>query len=234
VKREKEHELSSLRKEIHDGREKLHKRIEAWRRSQKYLMPKVADNVAQQPACQVELECLFLPSDFTSEEDRRAVNAASLGVEEGKLREGQAFDAIRAIQIAVKMIAAMYDKKRKQDRGQTANTRSSKLIRDAQHQRDFHMAIYALARRVMIKLGVLTDNGPHSSFPPLTLEDTFMKSRQCGRGLGDSRRTDGMLWRMHASLAVGDGKTASSSQVTSPPLDAGPSKRPRIQEDHRE
>jgi hypothetical protein len=159
-------------------------------------MPKAGDAIVRQPSCEIEHEILFLPSDFSCDK-RQEVEAMALGVEEAKLREGEAFDALRATQNAVKTMSALLDRKRKHARGQAENTRSSSYVREAQGRRDHHMSTYATCRTAMIALGMLNENDPQSSFPPLSLEDTFMKSTQHGRGLGDSRRTDGMLWRKH-------------------------------------
>src|SRR5262245_64135092 len=111
------------------GRAKLQVRITKWRNEQKDLMPKVGDAVAQQRSCEVEHEILFLPSDFPCGE-REKVEATALGVEEAKLREGEAFDALRAIQNAVKTMTALLDRKRKHARGQADNTRASTYIRE--------------------------------------------------------------------------------------------------------
>jgi hypothetical protein len=59
------------------------------------------------------------------------------------------------------------------------------------------MSTYATCHTAMIALGMLNENDPQLSFPPLSLKDTFMKSTQHGCGLGDSHRTDGMLWCKH-------------------------------------
>jgi hypothetical protein len=175
-----------------------------WRDDQRLLMPKAGDAVARQRSCEVEHEKLFLPSDFEHEE-QQTVEAIALGIEEAKLREGEAYDALRAIQSAVKTLTAIQDRKRKNARGQAENTKSGSYIRDAQSRRDHHMETYASARLALILLGVVDSNDPESPFPPLTIEDTFMKSRQRGRGLGDSRRTDGKLWQMHGQIAsMGD------------------------------
>lgn len=189
-------------------RAKLRVRITNWRDEQKLLMPNAGDAVAQQRTCEAEHEILFLPSDF-SWKDRQTVESTALGVEEAKLREGEAFDALRAIQTAVKTMTALLDRKRKNARGQADNTRASNWIREAQGRRDHHMRSYAASRAAMIALGSLSEDDPQSPFPPLSLEDTYMKSRQRGRGLGDSRRTDGMLWRKHGEAVEREDSTAA-------------------------
>jgi hypothetical protein len=184
-------------------RAKLRVRITKWRDEQTLLMPKAGDAVARQRSCEVEHEILFLPSDFPCDQ-RHAVEAVALGIEEAKLREGEAFDALRATQNAVKTMTALLDRKRKNARGQADNTRASNYIREAQGRRDHHMRTYAACRTAMIALGTLDTIDPQSPFPPLSLEDTYMKSTQRGRGLGDSRRTDGMLWRKHGQAVETD------------------------------
>jgi hypothetical protein len=201
IKEEKEYHLASQQKEVDNRRQKLRLRIAKWRVTQRILMPKVGDILARQSACDIELERLYLPSDLLSA-DRHTVEATVLGAEEAKLREGEAFDAIRAIQNAVKSISALRGRKQKNARGQGENTRAGGYIRDAESRRNFHIQTYAAARTAMISLGSFDENESPSPFPPLALEDTFIKSREASRCLGDSRRMDGSIFRMGA-VAVG-------------------------------
>jgi hypothetical protein len=159
-------------------------------------MLKAGDAVVHQPSCEIEHKILFLPSDFSCDEWQE-VEAMALGIEEAKLREGEAFDAFCATQNAVKTILALLDRMQKHVHGQAKNMRSSSYVREAQGWEDHHMSTYATCHTAMIALGILNENDPQSSFPPLSLEDTFMKLTQHGRGLGDSHRTDGMLWHKH-------------------------------------
>ena len=69
-------------------------------------MPKVADHILCEKTCNVEDEELFLPSGLDVDMHLK-VEAMELGVEEGKLREGAAFDALRATQIAVKTLKTL-------------------------------------------------------------------------------------------------------------------------------
>jgi len=77
------------------------------------MMPKAYDVAAEQLPRDVEDECLFLSSDFPRVQECQTVYAVALKVEEGRLREGHAYDCLRAIQNAVKTITAPMDKKRK-------------------------------------------------------------------------------------------------------------------------
>lgn len=145
----------------------------------------------------MEDEKLFLPSDFDAA-TRRAVGAFALGVEEGKLREGEAFDALHATRNACKALVAMNDRHVKNDKGTAANTKAVEYLRQAAVRRDSHIATYNRARATMIQLGMFTEDDASAGFPLLTVPDTRMKSRQQKRQAGDSRRTDGSLWRIGA------------------------------------
>ena len=104
-------------------------------------MPKVADHILCEKTCNVEDEELFLPSGLDAD-TRLKVEAMELGVEEGKLREGAAFDALRATQIAVKTLKTLRDQKAKNARGQAQNTRSGRFIADVEACRNLHIKAY--------------------------------------------------------------------------------------------
>ncbi|KAF7369577.1 CxC2 domain-containing protein [Mycena venus] len=224
----REQGLQSLGSEIVKRREKLNARLVPWRRERREIMPKIGDRVGWQsatsPPCPVENEKLFIPSDLTAAE-RRELGLTSLGVEEARWREGQAFDALRGVRTVVKAIRVLRDHKEKNERQQKQNSRAGDHISDAVRRRDFRMATYDAARQAMISLELLSE-GPDSAFPPLSFDDTFMKSVVKKRQLGDSRFTDGRLF------TVGSGATQSSIQPTgvspahetgAPSTDAGPS-----------
>src|SRR5262245_25667959 len=99
------------------------------------LMPTVGDVLVRQSPCKIEDETLWLPSDFPAVE-REVMGFAALGEEEGKLREGQAFDALHAIRTAVRTVVALRDRKARDARGQAQNTRSGKLIKNAETRRN--------------------------------------------------------------------------------------------------
>jgi hypothetical protein len=120
----------------------------------------------------------------------------------------------RECPIAVKTITALRDRKRKNAHGQGENTRAGGYIRDAEAKRNAHMETDASARTVMISLNIIDEDNPQSVFPPLVLEDTYMKSQYVSQGLGDSRRTDGMLWHM-GGVGVGVGLSSLPQSTSS-------------------
>ena len=112
VAEHKEAPLESLEKEIHTHHTKLHVQIAKWCGDQKVIMPKVVDHILCEKICNVEDEELCLPSGLDADTCLK-VEAMELGVKEGKLREGAAFDALHATQIAVKTLKTLQDEKAK-------------------------------------------------------------------------------------------------------------------------
>lgn len=193
-----EHNLASQQKEIRQRTAKTQARIKDWRKIQQDLMPQIGDKLAAQAlkAPAVHAEILFLPSDFPSEVERKELDLLSLAREEAKWREGQAFDHLRALQNVVKTITALRNRKGKNDRKQKENSRAGDNIQDALTIRNQHISSYEVARTALIAL----DAG--STFAPLTETDLYMKSVQQKRRVGDSRHTDGALWRAHAQVPI--------------------------------
>lgn len=185
-----------------------------WRKVQKQLMPLVGDKIAVQclQAVPVHDEILFMPSDFVSKAERTKFDLVSLANEEAKWREGEAFDHLRALQNIVKTIRALRNRKTRDERKQKENTRAGDNIRLSMTLRNQHMESYEVARKALLVLRA------DSSFPPLEEKDLYMKSVQQKRRVGDSRHTDGAVWRLNAQtpIEVGidmDGRPISSTNL---------------------
>ncbi|KAJ7722175.1 hypothetical protein B0H16DRAFT_1737862 [Mycena metata] len=196
-----EHNLVSRQKEIKTRTRKTQVRIDSWRKMQTQLMSLVGDKIALQAlkGLPVYDEILFVPSDFPSEEERASLDLVSLANEEAKWREGEAFDHLRALQNIVKMISALRNRKTRHERKQKENTRAGDNIRLSMVLRDQHMESYEVARKALLALKA------DSLFPPLKEQDLYMKFVQQKRRVGDSRYTDGALWRLNAQTPIEDG-----------------------------
>jgi hypothetical protein len=194
-----EHDLVSRQKEITSRTAKLQSRIQHWRKEQKDIMPCMGDRVAAQALTSplAQNEQLFLPSDLANESERRKHDLISLGNEEIHWREGQLFDALRALQHIVKALSTLRRRKIKNERQQKQNSRAGDHIQEGIRRRNYHMATYELARQRLIIL-----DATNFTFPPLTEADLYMKSVQQKRQLGDSHRTDGALWRAQVPMEV--------------------------------
>ncbi|KAJ6474802.1 hypothetical protein C8R45DRAFT_935329 [Mycena sanguinolenta] len=210
IKDTTEHDLQVWRKEISTQTTKLKGQILTFRSDQKHFMASVADKVASHTALgpAIEDEKLFLPSDLT-EMERGKMDLVALGLEESRWREGQAFDVLQALQHIVKSIGALRNRKIKQERQQKQNSRAGDQIAEALKRQNHHIESYNSARLALISL-----NGS-TKFPPLTEADLFMKSVQQKRQVGDSKRTDGLLWRAKA-LADGAADEQGDADDTLP------------------
>ncbi|KAJ7166380.1 hypothetical protein C8R43DRAFT_1103994 [Mycena crocata] len=149
---------------------------------------------AQYMACEVELETIWLPSDFT-EAQRVVMGSAmiSLASEELKWREGEAYDLLRILRTHCKGLSALEDRFRDVT-GQRNRTIAGEQVLDSRERRDNLISDYNTICKAMESLGVPLAAGDDGQFPYLTVADTFMKSRRRERALGDSRRGDGMLY----------------------------------------
>lgn len=107
----------------------------------------------------------------------------------------------------MKGISALRNRKTRDDRKQKENTRAADNIRIATTLRDQHMASYEAARTALVALNA------GSNFPPLTEPDLYMKSVQQKRRVGDSRHTDGAIWRLHASIPIEEDVEMEGEQV---------------------
>lgn len=210
------HATESGQKEIQDRRKRLMTRLAKWRSAQKYHMTFVGDLIAKslvsrKGSNKPEDDLLFLPSDLLPSQ-RNTPIMLILSNKEQRLREGQAFDALRSVQTAVKMVVALRDDKKKHARGQAQNTRANTKVRHAEVLRDIAMADYTAARMAMIALG---HESTQINFPPLTLQDTYRRSTYAKRALGDSRRIDGRMWTM-TGVTAGVKTPAIYHQPTAP------------------
>lgn len=192
--------MDSLSDEIDAAWKKVDTRLSQWRKEQAVVMPSIADCVARLPNVNIEDVQLLLPSDFMPAEHKEH-DLNSLAKEEGSLREGQVIDLVASLRRIVKKLDFARTRKKSEDRGQEANTRSTSAIKKIEADRDALISSYAAARMAMESLPSVD----LSHFPELSLEDTFRKSTVAGRKVGASRVFDG------------EAPGASSSSITADP-----------------
>lgn len=180
-------------KEIDSRRQQLETALISWRKLQATLMPRISGYVAHQLArdCNPEEQVLYLPSEF-SVAQRLELGLVLLGGQEIKMREGEAYDTVRALQSVSKSISAMRARKAKNERGQDRNTRANKQIHSVEKQRERHLATYNAARHALIALGSF--EASNTALPPLTIRDTWRKSTERKRLIGDSAMPDGKIF----------------------------------------
>ncbi|KAJ7937543.1 hypothetical protein B0H13DRAFT_1852515 [Mycena leptocephala] len=172
-----EHDLQSRQKEITTRTSKLRVQLVKFRQDQKRLMGKMNNYI-------------FLPI-------RQQMDLVKLGAEEVRWREGQAFDILRALQNVVRAISAMRKRKSKNERQQKQNSRAGDHIEEATKRQERHIESYKATRDAIISMT------GSSNFLALTEADLFMKQVQEKRRVGDSKQTDGLLWRAKTLGAAG-------------------------------
>ncbi|KAK7059995.1 CxC2 domain-containing protein, partial [Favolaschia claudopus] len=193
VKANARHELSATQKTIIDGRADVSKRIIKLRKAQLLVMPEFLKALAKLAGCDVERELLGLPSEYPDQLERARVGLAAFSSTEAGLREGQAFDAIKQVKkYAGSLPELRRDKTKNAGRG-TRNTISLEGIKNVRTSLNSWIHEYNNAREAMIVLG-------HASgvddFRELKEEDTYKKPTGGLRGLGDSRKPEGYLWKV--------------------------------------
>ncbi|KZV60063.1 hypothetical protein PENSPDRAFT_594542 [Peniophora sp. CONT] len=213
--------MESHAKEISLRRSKLVSRIGKWRRQQLEVMPSIADKLEATASADsesaIEDEVLWLPSDF-SLEDRVRLNLTELASQEIYLREGEAYDAIRAIKSVTRQLDVLRRYQRDRARAQEQNSRALSEIHTAENTQDLHIAHYTETRVALIALGFIAEKDPNTQFPPLSRADTFRKATEDGRNVGDSRRPDGDAF---IRAGVRAGQSSSGMRLEQPELGEG-------------
>ncbi|KAJ7573807.1 hypothetical protein C8J56DRAFT_804026 [Mycena floridula] len=93
--------------------------------------------------------------------------------------------------------------------------RSGDKIRDLEYRQHLAIDDYNVARGYLIKLHVLSVTDMNSSFPKLTIQDTYRKPVMEKRSMGDSRCSNSALYHMGSTgLRARAAPILSTSQVT--------------------
>jgi hypothetical protein len=169
--------------------------LSEWRQDQLLHMKSVTDHAANQVTQEPEEQILYLPSDFPNSEVRRDLGLDQLEVIEMKLREGEAYDALRDLRTAVKHVNGLTYKKQTNVRHAGPNTRAKEMIDDVKRKRDGYIDRYNGAREAMISLGC-TCVGDQDEFPRLTVADAVMKYTERPHACGDGSRSMAKIWRI--------------------------------------
>jgi hypothetical protein len=192
VKRNTEHPLSETRKTIESRRKKLSVRLAKFFNEQAKAMPTITGRSQSKPK-KVEDTILHLPSDFNATQ-RLELKLEPLAREEKLLREGELVDALAEVRETAQHLSCARARKQKHARGQRQNTRALGQLLAAEQDRNAAIEDYNASR---LRLGNLVDEDPR--FPPLTIKDTFRKSTELKRQIGDSKRGEGKIWSVGTS-----------------------------------
>lgn len=196
----------------------ISQRLEKWRILQSNHTPEIHETISSQNPAEVENELLFLPSYFT-ERKRNELSLTTLASEEKQLREGHCYECILQLRHLMKILSSIYGQKKKEIRGQKANTRARLKLDTIEAARDQILAVYNLSRHALWALGN-NDEDLRKRFPILTLADLYRKSTVQKRILGDTYRPDGLIWEL---LGLSSGSSQSSASASVQPLASKPS-----------
>jgi hypothetical protein len=175
-------------------------------------MGSVAESIAGQVAREPEDQVLFLPSDFPDADRRKRLQIDHLAPIEMQLREGEAYDALRDLRIAVKHINGLTYKKQTSIRNTGLNTRAKTIIDDVKRRRNTHVDKYGAARQAMINLGC-SRVGDQDEFPKLTIADAVMKYTEQPHALGDGSKSMAKIWRASGRKKVNISNDNSSNRT---------------------
>jgi hypothetical protein len=173
VKQFKEHKLAHLQKEIENNSNKLGLKLDRWRGMQAQVTPQLSNTVATQDVCDIEVEKLYLPSNF-GKWKRNKLQLNHLVDVEMRLWEGEVHDVLRNLRATVGHINALTFHKQIDVHGQRDNLKSMDTINDFKAKRRLLVQKYNAAHNVMITLGC-EDTGKDVDFLPLREEDATMK-----------------------------------------------------------
>jgi hypothetical protein len=149
----------------------------------------------------VEVEVLFLPSEF-SVEQREKLGLGKLAELEAELWEGQASECILRLRCIMKLISGFQGERQKNPGTQREGTRSRSKIQILEFLKDRVLSTYSDSRSALGSLGKLDTVADR--YPHLTERDLERKSTRDKRSLGDSYRPDGGLWGLGGKTGSGE------------------------------
>ncbi len=117
-----------------------------------------------------------------------------LGIIEGHLREGIAYDAILSIRNCVKDLSLAWQSMQANGNSQATNTCYQQVVRDAQHKLMASLGLYHRSHDAMILLERIDSD--HPLFQCIEPKDLKRKKTTSTRQFGESYRLEGKLWWM--------------------------------------
>jgi hypothetical protein len=142
------------------------------------VLSRITDNQASQP----ELLPLYLPSDFTLDEQRE-LGLVKIAHVELNLRKGEANDALRELRKQINFKLGLMDGKKRHAKYTNDMTQAAKIVRDANRARDAAARMYCDARKAIVLLG----GDGKKEYPLLKDQDMYTKQMLTGSDLGRGR-----------------------------------------------
>ena len=179
--------------------DKLEGEIANWRKRQVKLLPAMKDFIDDAAlSADPKDAVLFLPSDL-DEQKRKEYGLEEIASCERTLREGEATDAIIALQQASRRAFRLGKENKHMKKRETNATRRSTIVNNAKQIQKFWMDEYCIIREKLLALGMASDD---PRFRELTVKDVFRPDFLKAPELGQGSVTSGWIWQVHL------GKTA--------------------------
>lgn len=189
-------QTETVQSHVRKQRKELEGMISDFRALQLVVMPRVDLLVAALPDSEPEDEKLYLPSDMASDQ-REALGLATLAAMELKVREAELYETLQLVRTAARSCSIIHSKRKKDVRGTNAGLRSTLALKKLEVERNSYIADYERIRKALGNLGFDSAEG----IPEMTIADTFRRSTFESRQLGDSRRTNSLLYTDPGSSA---------------------------------
>lgn len=162
-----------------------------WRTMQFNLYPTLRDHINDgMDFARPETEKLYFPSSF-NQAVRSSLQLNKLAAVEYSLREGQAYDALENVRLAIKIFNFNLDFKKTYVHGQGPNTRAQEYLRTLTNDKKTAADTYRRSRAALIKLGLSETD---SSLRELLDSELWSKDTSRPARLGDSRKEDPWFW----------------------------------------
>ncbi|KAJ6452967.1 hypothetical protein C8R45DRAFT_847461, partial [Mycena sanguinolenta] len=165
--------------------------IKKWHQPQQHICPQVIPFVFSELDKSPEWEKLFLPLYFTSSKQTK-LGLETLGVEELKLRQGEANDALCSLCKPLQHSQALRQHKNARNNAVYEHLGSTK-IRDVQTRIHNYVKKYWHTRIAMLALGC-NPGDPKFGLPELRDEDLYTKNVDQPHNLGDEGKVEGWIW----------------------------------------
>ncbi len=117
-----------------------------------------------------------------------------LGIIEGRLQEGIAYDAILSIRNCIKDLSLAWQSMQENGNSQATNTRYRQVVRDAQRKLTASLGLYHCSCDAMILLDRIDSD--HPLFQRIEPKDLKRKKTMSTRQFGKSYQSEGKLWWM--------------------------------------
>jgi len=169
---------------------KLRRDLNNWHKTQLGIYPQLQDELDDINLEEPEKEKLLIPSDFTNTQ-RGSLRIQELARVEYSLREGQAYDALDKVRLAIQTFNYNVKFKTNNVRRQNANTRVQRFLLSLSNDKVNAADKYQRVRTALLALGLSADD---KLLRPLLNDDLWCKNENAPAAQGDAKTKDPWYW----------------------------------------